>query len=146
MNEIFKKMNFKGSDKIYVIKAPKEFKPILEEMKEITHVKSSPNCKQEYDFALFFIQSKADLEKYAEKAAQKVPGDGLLWFAYPKKTSKKYKAEISRDDDAWKLIGQHGFEPVRMIAIDEDWSALRFRRVEYIKNMKRNPKMKISSK
>jgi hypothetical protein len=27
-----------------------------------------------------------------------------------------------------------GFDSVRQIAIDEDWSALRFRRVEYIKS------------
>jgi len=26
-----------------------------------------------------------------------------------------------------------GFETVRAVAIDEDWSALRFRRVEFIK-------------
>ena len=35
-------------------------------------------------------------------------------------------------------VGAHGFEPVRMVAIDEDWSALRFRRVEHIKTMTRS--------
>ena len=34
-------------------------------------------------------------------------------------------------------MGEAGFEPVRMVAIDEDWSALRFRRAEFIKNMTR---------
>ena len=29
------------------------------------------------------------------------------------------------------------FEPVRMVAIDEDWSAVRFRRAEFIKTMTR---------
>ena len=33
--------------------------------------------------------------------------------------------------------GAAGFEPVRMVAIDEDWSALRFRRAEFIKTMTR---------
>jgi len=31
------------------------------------------------------------------------------------------------------------------VAIDEDWSALRFRRVEFIKTLKRNPEGAISS-
>ncbi len=35
-------------------------------------------------------------------------------------------------------LGAAGFEPVRMVAIDEDWSALRFRRVEHIKKMTRS--------
>ena len=37
----------------------------------------------------------------------------------------------------WKAVGEAGFEPVRMVAIDEDWSAVRFRRVEFIKTMTR---------
>ena len=36
-------------------------------------------------------------------------------------------------DSGWPVLGAAGFEPVRMVAIDADWSALRFRRVEHIK-------------
>jgi len=35
------------------------------------------------------------------------------------------------------VLGREGFEPVRIVAIDEDWSAKRFRRVSFIKNMTR---------
>ena len=38
-----------------------------------------------------------------------------------------------------------GFEPVRMVAIDEDWSAVRFRRAEFIKTMKRGAEHAISA-
>jgi hypothetical protein len=54
-----------------------------------------------------------------------------------KKTSKKYKSEINRDD-GWQVLGQFGFEPVRMVAIDEDWTAIRFRQAEYIKVLTRD--------
>ena len=143
MNDIFKKLQFKNQDKVYVLGAPKEFKPTLEEMAAETRIKKSPNCKQEYEFALFFVKSCNDILKYAEKAAAKVPGDGLLWFAYPKKTSKNYKTDISRDN-GWQPLGDLGFEGVRMVAIDDDWSALRFRRVEFIKSLKRSSKMAMS--
>jgi hypothetical protein len=56
----------------------------------------------------------------------------MLWFAYPKKSSVNYTCDFSRDT-GWEILGRHGFEGVRMVAIDQDWSALRFRRVEYIK-------------
>ncbi len=91
MNEIFKKLQFKNHEKIYVLNAPKEFKPLLDEMSEITTIKKSPNCKQEYEFALFFIKSCDDTLKYAAKASAKILGDGLLWFAYPKKHRKIIK-------------------------------------------------------
>jgi hypothetical protein len=35
-------------------------------------------------------------------------------------------------------MGKLGYESVRMVAIDEDWSALRFRKVEFVKIMTRD--------
>jgi hypothetical protein len=60
-------------------------------------------------------------------------GDALLWFAYPKGTSKRYTCDFNRDSGS-DVIRNAGFDSVRQIAIDEDWSAPRFRRVEYIKS------------
>jgi hypothetical protein len=56
----------------------------------------------------------------------------VIWFAYPKGSSKRYSCEFNRDS-GWNVIRAAGFESVRMVAIDEDWSALRFRRLEYVK-------------
>ncbi len=66
-----------------------------------------------------------------------------MWIAYPKGSSKRYKCEFNRDS-GWTVLGSAGFEPVRQVAIDEDWSALRFRRVEHIKSMTRRASMTIS--
>ena len=60
-----------------------------------------------------------------------------------KKSSKNYKCDFERDS-GWDILGEHGFEPVRIVAIDEDWSALRFRRVEFIKKISRRKSMTIS--
>ena len=53
------------------------------------------------------------------------------------KTSKRFKCDFSRDTD-WAVLGERSFEPLRLVAIDEDWSALRFRRVEFIKTTTRS--------
>ena len=44
--------------------------------------------------------------------------------------------EISTDHGRLDVAMIHaaGFDSVRMVAIDEDWSALRFRRLEYVKS------------
>jgi hypothetical protein len=145
MNPVFKKLNFKGQDKVYVLNAPREFQPHLEEMAEITTIKKSPNCKQSYEFMLFFVKDCAAIEKYAPKAAEKLIGDGILWFAYPKKSSRKYTSDVGRDD-SWQALGDLGFEGVRQIAIDADWTALRFRRTEFIKTLTRDKSWVMSEK
>ncbi len=71
-------------------------------------------------------------------------GDAVVWFAYPKQSSKNYRSEIDRDH-GWKVLGRAGFEPVRMVAIDADWSAVRFRRVENIKTMTRPASVALSA-
>jgi hypothetical protein len=50
--------------------------------------------------------------------------DRLAWIAYPKagQLSTDLNRDIVRD-----LVMEHGVEPVRQIAIDEVWSALRIR-------------------
>ena len=68
----------------------------------------------------------------------------MVWFAYPKGTSKRYTSTINRDS-GWKAMGAAGFEPVRMVAIDEDWSAVRFRRADFIKTMRRGTEHALSA-
>lgn len=48
-----------------------------------------------------------------------------------KGTSKRYACEFNRDT-GWQVIRGLGFDSVRQVAIDEDWTTLRFRRKEYI--------------
>ena len=85
------------------------------------------------------------IDALAPKLALKAEGDAILWFAYPKGTSKRYKSQIDRDH-GWNALGHEGFEPVRMVAIDEDWSAKRYRRAAFIKNMTRPEKHRLTAK
>lgn len=88
------------------------------------------------EFSLAFVTTQEEVDALGPAIAQRAVGDAMVWFAYPKGTSKKYKSGISRDR-GWDVLGKLGFEPVRAVAIDDDWSALRFRRVEFIRSMTR---------
>jgi hypothetical protein len=72
-----------------------------------------------------------------------VNDQSVLWFCYPKGTSKKYKSDINRDK-GWEIFGEANIEPVRQVAIDDDWSALRFKQVSAIKTLTRNETMVLS--
>lgn len=137
MTPVFKKLNFKNQPALTVINAPETFLPQLEEMKAVTKIKTSLAGAKEVAFFLAFITKQNEVDELVKKVNAVIAPDGLLWFAYPKGTSRKYKCEFNRDT-GWSELGKLGFEPVRMVAIDEDWSALRFRKAENIKSMTRS--------
>ena len=137
MNAIFKKLNYKDQDQVVIVNAPQSFEKEMDEMGTITTVKTNLGATKEVKFFLGFVTKQKEVDGLTKKIAPIINGDGLLWFAYPKGSSKKYKCEFNRDN-GWKELGKYGFEPVRMVAIDEDWSALRFRKAENIKTMTRS--------
>src|SRR5690606_9141518 len=88
------------------------------------------------DFMLAFVQTEDEVKKYFFEMQALAPDDQQIWLAYPKRTSKRYKAQINRDS-GWKYLGEFEYESVRQIAINEDWSALRFRKTKFVKVMTR---------
>lgn len=144
MTPVFKKLNYKSQEAICIVNAPLEFKEEIASIKEITTVKTDiENCK-EVEFILTFVKTQTEIDQISPRINDKLKGDGIVWFAYPKGSSKRYKVDIGRDK-GWEILGKLGFERVRAVAIDEDWSALRFRRVDFIKVMKRNSKFAMTS-
>ena len=131
MPAIFDKLNFKGLEEILVLNAPDELEKELKKLRDVQVCRNVAEVKQ-LAFALAFVTQRAELTRLSRLLAAKASGDALLWFAYPKGTSKKYTCDFNRDD-GWETLRKLGFDSVRQVAIDEDWSALRFRRVEFIK-------------
>lgn len=142
-SELFKKLNYKEGPDIFVLNAPASLEAELAKMGQAA-IHRDLGQAAEVHFLLAFVTTLAEVESIARAAAARAKGDSLLWFAYPKGSSKKYKCEFNRDT-GWAALGEQGFEPVRQVAIDEDWSALRFRRVEYIKTLTRNEKITFSA-
>ncbi len=143
MPTVFEKLNLKDQNEILVLNAPDSFEPELATLDDVTVKRKAADVKA-FDFAVAFVTRQQEVDDFAKIAGRKAQGDAILWFAYPKGTSKKYRCEFNRDN-GWKAVGAAGFEPVRMVAIDADWTALRFRRAEYIKSMKRGREHAISS-
>ena len=131
MSALFKKMNLTTQTEIAVFNAPKSFDGELEALKDVK-VLRDPKKPSKLRFALAFAITQSQLDRYSALLAAGSEGDAILWFAYPKGTSKRYQCEFNRDQ-GWQVIRSAGFESVRQVAVDEDWSALRFRRVAYVK-------------
>jgi len=133
MKSILEKLNYKGQQRISILNAEKDFvNSISSELKDVT-VDQKIDPRYPYEFIIIFVKSIADVEQIAPITIHNLMADGTLWFCYPKKTSKKYTSDISRDH-GWKALNDSGLHGIRLVAIDEDWSALRFRHKKYIKS------------
>ena len=141
MTPLFNKLNLAAIQVVHVLNAPSTFET---ELAALTGVEVKRTAAGKVAFALAFVKTLAEVEQTSLQLTKCAQEDAVLWMVYPKGTSKRYKCEFNRDS-GWAFLGQAGYEPVRQVAIDEDWSALRFRKVEHIKTMKRNPEGAISS-
>ena len=131
MATLFGKLNLKDQREILVLNAPASFEPELAALDGVAVLRDAKKAKAVH-FALAFATRQVEVDAAAAALVAKAEGDALLWFAYPKGSSKRYSCDFNRDT-GWAGLRAAGFDTVRQVAIDEDWSALRFRRVEYIK-------------
>ena len=131
MPAIFARLNLRDQREILVLNAPESFEKQLSALGDIKVWRQLEGVKS-LDFALSFVTQRAELNRLSKALAKKAAGDAVLWFAYPKGTSNNYSCDFNRDV-GWDVLKQSGFDTVRQVAIDDDWSALRFRRVEFIK-------------
>ena len=133
MRELLKKLNYKGYKRIAVINPEEDFlKAISDELKDVI-TDNEIDQRYPYDFMLIFVKTVKEVDYYSPIALHNLTADGVLWLCYPKKSSKKYTSELERDR-GWKILNDLGFYGIRMVAVDEDWSAMRFRNAKYIKS------------
>ena len=140
---VFGKLNLKDQTDIVVLNAPDSFSPELQRLRGV-QVRRTLSGSQPITFALAFVSRQTELDAVARALTLRAAGDAVVWFAYPKGTSKRYTCDFNRDT-GWQVLGAAGFEAVRQVAIDEDWSALRFRRAEFIKRLVRDPSRTVSA-
>jgi hypothetical protein len=132
---VIKKLQFKDRGQpVLIMNAPKAYDEVIARFEGEVHKEA---VNDSYEFVQVFGTSNEELQNFAKNAENYVKDDGLFWLCYPKKSSKAYKESDCSRDSVTVLLVDEGYEPVRQIAIDDDWSALRFRKVDNIKSMKR---------
>jgi hypothetical protein len=133
MKELLRKLNYKDQKRIAVFNAEDAFLSAVK--KELGNVITDSEIDQRcpYTFMIFFVKTAGEVDHSAAIALHNLTADGVLWFCYPKKTSKKFSSDLDRDH-GWEPLTRSGFHGIRMVAVDEDWSAMRFRNIKYIKS------------
>jgi hypothetical protein len=125
MQDIIKKFKFK--DKGVVLKAPEA---IAKEFRKLGFKTSFDNQSKSTN-TLVFINNNKEYLDFLKNDLKNIEPDSVLWFAYPKGTSK-IKTDINRD--TIRVTGEEfGITTVTAISIDDTWSALRFRPIDKVR-------------
>jgi hypothetical protein len=127
--QLVKKLLMKPSMRIAVLNAPPRYLEDLGALPEGVQFADGPDGT--LDFVQLFIKNSGEYERMGAAALRAVKPDGLLWICYPKKTSG-VESDLDRDA-VWKMLVPTGLRPVTQVAIDEVWSALRFRPSEKVR-------------
>ena len=138
MDKLLKKLHYKMAERPHcaVLNAPAEFRITFQQNGFAVAVPQAG----ELDFVLLFVKNRAEFEQQIKPAVASATRDNLFWIAYPK-GSGNIESDLNRNL-MWELLQPFGLRPVSQIAIDADWSALRFRPVEAVKSRRGNTGVK----
>jgi hypothetical protein len=131
-NPIVKKLGMKPGMQALVIAAPPAYVQRLTPLPEGVEIATKPAGT--YEFVQFFATRMAEVEKTAPGLLQRAAPGAVFWITYPKKTSG-IDSDLNRDILAAAMVCK-GWRPVSIFALDEVWSALRFRPVADVKSKK----------
>lgn len=117
------KMLIKFGDRFLLLNAPPGYAERLSDLPEGVAIETT--LSGQADAIQCFITSKKQLEETLPGLKSALKPGGILWITYPKGTSK-LAGDINRDSiNAYAAT--LGLQGVAMIAIDDDWSALRLK-------------------
>ena len=117
-----KKLCIKEGARVALVKAPEGFEATLGELPAGAKLVSP--WRMGFDVVLLFARSRDELAGRFQTYAARIKSDGSLWVAWPKKASK-VETDLAEAD-----VRRHGLDvglvDVKVCAVDETWSGLRF--------------------
>ncbi len=113
-SDLAKKLNLKQDQKVRVLAKPAEV-----DLSALAIVSSA-----KADGIIAFVTTLAEVEANAGPVIDAAKDDRIAWLAYPK--AGQLGTDLNRDL-LWRHMSKKGVQGVRQIAIDDVWSAMRFR-------------------
>ncbi|HZH98186.1 MAG TPA: hypothetical protein VEX38_04380 [Fimbriimonadaceae bacterium] len=118
-----KKLGIKPGQTVYVLAGPQGFEELLQPLPAGADInRSEPPSGAE--MIHLFVTWRAELLGAAEMILDRLAKDGVLWISWPKKGSKQ-PTDIT-EDTLREVLLPSGLVDVKVCAVDETWSGLKF--------------------
>ena len=129
-----KKLRFEPHHRVAILNAPEGYLDSLAPGPVDLHTEL--HAPDEFDAVQLFVKGVEELHDLGPAAIKAVKHDGLLWITYPKGGKTRGVTDLPatpwwmKRDVLGEITGETGYTPVALVKIDDDWTALRFKRVE----------------
>lgn len=122
---LVKKLGLSEADHLLIINGPKQFlKYISSHNTKVDLNEQDIKKNKEYPYIHYFAYTENELLKIFPLLKQSLKRNGKLWISWPKKTSN---IKSNLNENIIRQIGlDHGLVDIKVIAIDENWSGLKF--------------------
>jgi hypothetical protein len=120
-NPMARKLQIKPGSRLLVLNAPAGYLERLQPLPDGVELAGAGAA----DVVQLFVRDRAELERDGLAAVAAVRPGGVLWVSYPKR-SARVATDLTRDV-GWDALVAAGWRVVSQVAVDEVWSALRFR-------------------
>ena len=118
-----KKLGIKEGFKIILLNPPDYYLDLFESLPSNIEFVDLQN-EDQIDFIHFFTNSEQELQRKILDLKSKLKPTGMIWVSWPKKASK---VPTDVDDSVVRRIGlESGLVDVKVCAVDEIWSGLKF--------------------
>ena len=119
---LVQKLGIKSGFRVAFLNEPSSFRRTLGLLPENLTIFSKP--RKALDLVVLFVRSQKELTGTFSRCARCLAPTGMLWVAWPKKSSG---VPSDLDENVVRRIGlDAGLVDVKVCAIDETWSGLKF--------------------
>ena len=119
---ILNKLRLKAGQRAIVIGAPESYRPVLDAVP--AGIDLAERLEGDFDFIHYFATRQQALRELGPALKQHLKPKGILWVSYPK--GKAIPTDLKREP-VWEALESFGLQAVAQVAIDDVWSALRFK-------------------
>ena len=118
---LYKKLGIRSSQRACFLGAPEQYE---DELRRVGDLDVADKLEKDLDFLHFFTDSHKSLKQQFPRLRDSIKRSGMLWISWPKKSSGK---TTDLDENIVREIGlKSGLVDVKVCAVDETWSALKF--------------------
>lgn len=132
LSPLAKKLRMKAAHHVAVLNAPPAYLAELAPAPLNLQLATKPD--QSCDVVQLFVNNVDELRALGANAIRAVKPDGVLWVAYPKGGKTRGASDLpatpwwTKQDVLGEYTGELGYKPVAFLKIDENWTALRFKK------------------
>jgi hypothetical protein len=134
LSPLARKLRLEPNHRVAILNAPPGYLDSLAPAP--ADVRTEVHPPEVFDAVQLFVNGVEELRRLGAVAIQAVRQDGLLWITYPKGDGGKTRGVTDlpatplwvKRDVLGEITAQTGYKPVAFVKVDDDWTALRFKR------------------